>query len=137
MYVPAAQSVQEPLLLELYDEPALQLLTLHTFAGAPLVQLAVVHVFTLLLLLQFASQLVFPFALVVLPLVPSALPHTVQLVWVPTLDVYEPIGHWVQLKLLPLPVIYDPAFALNAVLALAVSHVPSLLENFFNTPLSQ
>ena len=93
MYDPSAQFVHDPLPLELYADPFEQLATLHTFAGAPLLQLAVVQEYTLLLLEQFVSQLVFPTPLVVLPFVASALPHTVQLVCVPTALVYDPVGH--------------------------------------------
>ena len=79
-------------------------------------------------MLQFASQLVFPAALVVVPL-----PHTVQLVCVPELAVYEPIAHCVHVN----PFTYDPAFAWNAVLALALPHALALVANFFATPALQ
>ena len=61
------------------------------------------------------------------------LPHTVQLVCVPALAVYEPIAHCVQLK----PSTNEPALAWNAVLALALPHALALVAFFFATPALQ
>ena len=66
----------------------------------------------------------------------SAVGQLLQLVAVPPALNVAPV-HWLQVKLSPVPLTMLPAFALNAVLGVAVFHVDALAAVFFNTPLSQ